>query len=765
MRPLVLGLLLAACGSAPVPPASAPVRSPLLADGDLLGFEPADDLALRALRLGDPSRAAEEVAAVEALPPAERVAVLRAGIRLRDATAARRCAGLLVWNELDDAEQALTTRLLAEAVVDPAYRTEDGDRPDFGILFERASGAELPYVLDLVERHGATLEGAGNLSILHKVAHAEHLPQLARVALSPDAGVRRHALDMILTVAIHSDRHRDDVAAALLGLPLAEAQRAYPDTVEGVPPLLRAVLALDAFPFDPDSKFRWWAWRWLADARPAAHDAEFLVALGAQQDVVAWALRDVPDPRVDAWLAERVRGADERADAGDGDGDGFAGGAGSVDLAVLAHRGDRAALARLADRAQAGVGSETLTALLAVAPDKGREVVERVVFGGDAEAAFDMLGDVRYAWEHALAPTGIGWDDRVFAGFADAAIARRPGGALLATIGVSVPHCRTRALAEAAVAALPRDALPTAEHERAFDLDGDEAAFLETAAPEAFRSLLRPWTLSGDEATRDAALLALARIGDPPSAPLLLDAVRREVVPAALLARSVTPGVLAFLRERGTADFAAAVAYGVATGMPERVDLLDFCHDGDAPLPTVAVEASRAALLDGRWRDAVAHLLAAAPDRPLEEVGRIDDDRVRAYLQRLRERRELGLYPWATAELANAGDPAARAEYERALAAGRYRWADESWQITFHDAERALPFWIGRLETNCCRLASIRCFVFDHLYGTDFDSEGGRALTTPAAEARAVVERAGGRFVWSRLRDLYVGGSWVPAPR
>ena len=111
------------------------------------------------------------------------------------------------------------------------------------------------------------------------------------------------------------------------------------------------------------------------------------------------------------------------------------------------------------------------------------------------------------------------------------------------------------------------------------------------------------------------------------------------------------------------------------------------------------------------------------------------------------------------------GDPAARAEYEHALRTGRYRWGDETEQIAFDDGLRALPFWIDLMETNCCRLSSIRCYVFDHWFDLEFDTEGGRGLGTPVAEARRFVARAGGRFVWSRVAGRYLGGVYVPAPQ
>lgn len=697
---------------------------------------------------------------------AERVAILRTGIRLRNTLAARTCAGLLEWKHLDDWEQGLMTRLGADAVVDPAYRDEQGNRPSLGGIFECASGAELPYVLDRVAEHAATLEDAGNLSILHKSASAEHLPQLARVALSPVAELRKHALDMIQTVAIHTDQHREDVAAALLGLSIDNAQRRFPYTGEGVPPLLAAVLSLKQFPFDPNSKFRDWAWRWLADTHPAPRDVEFLLKLDANagSDVIAWILRDVADPRIDPWLVattsepEPARpGTTERPASPS-----------PIRLGVLAHRGHGDALARLLASAQDD--AESLSVLLSIAPERGRALVEERVFGEDAAVAFEMLRDLRDAWETVPAWAGITWDDYVFERFADAALTRNLDGARLAQIGVSVPRCRTRVIAAAAIASMSHDTIPVAADERPLELDGDVGAFLETAAPDAFRDVLRQWAHAADEATRKAALEALAHVGDPASGPLLVEAARRGDIETEILARSPCPAVLGYLREKGRDDFAAAVAYGHATGLPEGVGLLTFCTDEEEPLPSGVRDAVRASLLDGRWKDAVARALNAAPDhgagdQGMDAVGLVDDDRVRAYLHRLQEHRELRLYPWATAELANMGDPVARVEYEHALRIGRYRWGDESEQIGFRDGLRALPFWLDLMETNCCRFASIRCFVFDHWFDLEFQTEGGRGLSTPVEEARRFVARSGGRFVWSRVKSRYLGGCFVPAPK
>jgi len=750
--------------SRPRPPVeAAPVRDARLIDGDLHGFEPSDDLVAWASRLGDLTDRAKAAEELKALPPDRRVAVLRAGIRLRDATAARTCAELLLWNELDDWEQGLTSRLLTDAVVDPDFRDARGDVVTFADFFERVSGAEIPYVVDRVLASPPRQDDAAALAILHKCVSAEQIPDVARLTSSPDPEVRRHAFDMLLCVTTHTDQHREDVAAALLGITVEEARRRFPDVGDRLPPALVAVLRIERMPFEekepPRHEFRNWAWRWLADCRPSRDDVDFLLALDAQvpggmqgRDCIPWILKTTDDPRIDPWLRATDAVSPMRA-------------------AALVVRRDRDAVKRLAERAE--TDELALNLLLAVAPDEGRALVERRVFDDDPEKADAALRDVREAWTRGATATGVAFNETIFFHFDGVCIRRKLDGPRLAKIGVCVPECRTRALAEAAVAALPRDRAPGEAGRSSFAFGDDVAAFLETGAPDAFRSLLRDWAKSSDEPTREAALDLLLRLGDPPSGPLLVAAIRADKLtpePLSRLARSACPEVLAYLRARAEEDFRAAVACGVAAGMPERVGLEAFCLDESFPVE--ARDEVRRMLAAGRWKQAVAWALRSAPDPSdpsnaplLGNVHLVDDDFVRAYLRRLQERRELGLYPWATAELAFMGDWPAHEEFLRAMETGRYRWIDENPQIAFPSPLPALDWWIFRMETNCCRLSTIRCYLFDHWFDLRFQSEEGEAPTTPYAEARRWYDRCGGRFVESRLAAVYGATAFVPAPR
>ena len=83
-----------------------------------------------------------------------------------------------------------------------------------------------------------------------------------------------------------------------------------------------------------------------------------------------------------------------------------------------------------------------------------------------------------------------------------------------------------------------------------------------------------------------------------------------------------------------------------------------------------------------------------------------DDGDVRPYLLRLRERRELGLYWYATGQLAALGDAAARREFWKAMDDGRYRilYTSDVYPKTLGlDLSATMPFWMEQLRSSCCR--------------------------------------------------------------
>ncbi len=159
-----------------------------------------------------------------------------------------------------------------------------------------------------------------------------------------------------------------------------------------------------------------------------------------------------------------------------------------------------------------------------------------------------------------------------------------------------------------------------------------------------------------------------------------------------------------------------------------------------------------------------AYLQTTPSDVPYD-LWRIDRPAVRTFLQRVRDRRSLGLYAEATAQLASMGDDAARAESLRALRAGRYRWvdtvfADAHVAIFGDDIKGMIPFWLDELESNCCR-AVIARGVFEKLFGLDphvLGDTGGETESTRMRRWWAAHEHDEFRF--SRIANR-----WIPISR
>jgi hypothetical protein len=325
-----------------------------------------------------------------------------------------------------------------------------------------------------------------------------------------------------------------------------------------------------------------------------------------------------------------------------------------------------------------------------------------------------------------------------------------------ARIGVVVPGCRTRRLAEAAARRLAAADFAADDDDRP-TLDRDGAAFLETAAPEAFRESLRKLA-AGDDGL-PAAREMLLEIGDPVSGARLAAWFPEDD----RLARSPSPETRKSLEGRVRAaaaagsssrdDLGAATAsLAVCAGLPE-----DAAGWGFADPPTSAVDA----LLAGRPIDWLATCLASRPDERHGNVGAVDDPRVRAYLVRLRERRDLGEYWYATGQLAAMGDPASRSDFWGAMQDGRYRVMDEAEEFERTlgwNLPETMPFWIDELRSQCCRITtSATGDIVKETLGLDCYESPWRI---PHRRAKELWDAAGGRFVKSRIADL-----WVPAPR
>ena len=119
-------------------------------------------------------------------------------------------------------------------------------------------------------------------------------------------------------------------------------------------------------------------------------------------------------------------------------------------------------------------------------------------------------------------------------------------------------------------------------------------------------------------------------------------------------------------------------------------------------------------------------------------------------------RRDLGLYWYATGQLAAYGDAAARAEFWQAMTDGRYRIIDESEEFARTlglDFAATMPHWIRELRSSCCRACNGAGDPWEDFFDIDgFDTW----QRTPADRAQSIWDASGGRFVWSWIADEYV---------
>jgi hypothetical protein len=308
---------------------------------------------------------------------------------------------------------------------------------------------------------------------------------------------------------------------------------------------------------------------------------------------------------------------------------------------------------------------------------------------------------------------------------------------------VVLPGCRTRAAAERACAEM--DDSFFAESERDEGRPSDEIlAFLETAAPASFRTAIRA-RLGGPH--RERALYILVTIGDPASGEILVAEFGDD---PERLAQSRCAAVIAHLTAACRADGKDQPWEPLihALGAPRE---LRWVFLGEVP------PRSRERLFAGDWRGAVLAVLEEQPDIEHGDIGALrGEPAVEAYLRRLRARRDLGLYWYATGQLAAYGDPAARAEFWQAMTDGRYRIIDESEEFARTlglDFAATMPHWIRELRSNCCRA----CNGVGDPWEDFFDIDGYETWQrTPADRAQSIWDASGGRFAWSWVVDEYV---------
>jgi hypothetical protein len=756
---LALAVAMAACGeetpSTPArvaPPTSAPrahrespeaARDPRLRD-DCGGWEPSADLLDEAMKPG----------ALDALPLAHRIDVLRAGLRLADDAAARACAVRLHYEWIDRWECARCVDLIIAQVL---TTEDDGTYEQFRSYL---GSVDLTRFLRALPPTPWTVEIGRVFGDSHRIARADALPAYLEVARAASPEVAAEALEMVAFLGRWNDDLREEVQAAFLsnaGAPTVDA-KATDDS--GLPPRLAAWLRWEHLRPKEDGPKTWttylapWDRRWLWDCTPGPRDAQLLMELTAHGNAdptqVAGAalvlLGRLHDADTDSFL--RARAGEER-----------------LARWALARRGDRAMLDGLV--ADTRRGEEfALALLMEVDPTRARTFLDETLLGEDDGPAGETL-DALASFATPGAPNeplGFAWRRTSLDGLDRAAVESRISARRLARIAVIAPGCRTCAVAEAIAARLrPGDLVSDGQD----DLDPDDlaamGALLETGAPETARVALRRVAEAGGPDAERATRWGV-KLGDPEAAARFVAiGYKPGWLPWEQLALTRAPQVRRVLEER----VSAWLAGGSIESLPiEEVGALAVFHGLREDVAAVFNDATRAAVesvLAGRPADAVAEIVAANPHQQHGPVGAVDDPRVRAYLLELRDRRDLGHHWYAVGQLAALGDPSAREEFWGAMKDGRYRIMNDPdvFERTLGgDVASTMPFWIEELRSQCCRIVTGGAGdIVEKVLGLPIGEPPNESRTNWRV-AKELWDSAGGRFVRSRI-----AGHWVPAPR
>ncbi len=741
-------------------------------------WKPSGDALFAALFVG--TEAGDDLLA--ALTPAERVNVLRAGLRLAPGRAAWECARRLDWRHMDVQEQRVAVEHVVNAVLDPTIETPGGA---FWDLLECFGAADVPWLLEQFRDADPDVLDRATVSLVHKVTHAEHFPLLEPFYDASGATDPPEMIELLSLAVSFTDQHRDVVARSWWG---REAIDQRSPKTEGLPAALtvclESLLRDDGAPYRERYSSTWRA-RWLRDAVPANVDATLLLRLedrGWSRPLVLWSMRHLSD----AATLERLR---KRADLREFDPDDDHVAA----RGALAFRGDAAALDSL--EMLCTTDGLALALLLEIRPELAVEAVTNVLLDSHANIASDdgeesaLDACLAALWEahgDARLDFGATWNSSVFASLEERVLTADIEASRVLHIAHAIPALWTRRMAERAVARMGA-APPDDEIKDGDWYGGEHYALAEVGAPDAFRTRLRRWAQDERPGVRAMAVWSLLKVGDPRSGKLLIEALRAigdELWGGELwigelgleyLALSPGPEVEAYLRELVTPDtpervsfdrrFGAAVGLAMLHGLPTSLlqegewwAYAEWWDDGDAR--SAEIDTFCALALQGRGVDAYVSLLDAHPDTRFPGAGDIHDPRVTVYLERLRRERHLESYAFATAELAIQGDLGARAEQWAALKRGLYRWCDDT------DARTAtigfdlglVPQWAEFIEAGDCQEPTARVPLRD-LFGVDLDNHSGWGHTGAHAFSVWRADRPG-PFVRSRLTDKF-----VPVPR
>ncbi len=683
----------------------------------------AERLAKGVALLGDLARGARAEDAerrLAELDARDRVDLVRLGLWSEDADVALGAAMIAAAAKLDPEETRRFARIVApRCLVLPSPF-------DFAEFRDALTPADLTR--DLLLAPPRPREIPEYLGAVHRLLRLEHLPLLAEATRSDDWFLRREAIRYLALVAQSAETGRDPVALAILAWnedvqpsedldPERDAVPAKPRPIElpadthGLPRTLQGILRrlfLEPIRGEELPAFRPFALRWLLDSTPADADLPLLRELLRAED---------PNARAPALcVVARLGGKEslailhEQAGSHDGALDPIA-------LSELARRGAEEAFETLVTRTRDG-DPFAAAGLLATGPTGVDAFVVMLCDETSREAAAKLLVECRAPDVAALFPDCDAALDAIAQRLEKAGLAGTP----LSTLLLDLPELRTRANCARLVGSLA----PA-------DLDRTLLGVLDVVDHDGLAAHLRAMDAGEDDLLKrriDSArivvgdtahateILALVD-GDPESDPVLLSRSACDALRDTLRQRLATRTLpeLAALR-----DFAALAAVEGLDETLVRVLLFELGDLTSGGRLSPAVTALFAEAMRGSCRDAVAHYLAGrAPDAEiLERSGTIATPEVLAWLARVRDARELFRHAHAIAELALAGDAAARAELQRAHQLQLYPWVDDlpAWTLAIGEERPDPTVWEDALCGNCCSFASVASRLED-LYEVD----------------------------------------------
>lgn len=577
-----------------------------------------------------------------------------------------------------------------------AYAAEDTP-VDFDRFRSIAGSADLAWIYANVPPPPWDGHVADHLSALHRQARAEHIPALLALTAHADGRVRGEAWRTLMTITPRSDRY------------LASIARAY--------------LAIDT------------TWHALLTAEPKVATGGPVFPTPAEPDVVgllaelrAVLRRDVTRAggRLPAWALRWL--------------------AGSIPIEE-----DARLLIDLAD-AVPGDDATRHTALRAM-----RHLEDAATAARLARAAADP--------------------DPTTSTIAVAALATRGDDAMKARLAERMPQS---ALAVALFAELDPDALRTRVAKELFGGDARTARRWLDALGDVEERARHTIDADVNFASLQATALASGLDGvDLARAAVTLRGLNTEAIARAAAERMRT-GDLPTLPHGHALGFVEVGAPGALRAVLDRMhasdntNLTELAAVLDGPLyPERPVWPPRLidALAKGMKRDdprldgMLYAFLMSNPTSLPAELWRVGRQGVAPCLRRMRDQRDLGIWAEATAQLACLGDESAREECMRALRDGRYRWvdtvfADPHYAVFGDDLDGMIPFWLGELESNCCR-AVIARGVFEKLFGLDPHVLGDAPGETEATQMRR----------WWRIhhdddfRFSRIANRWIPISR